>query len=144
MSTSFTKSQVEVSLFFGKNLDDKRSAPFVPKDEKSKIISLCPTLGQMYAELQTGICSSICQSPVRKILPVSFIGPYPYIKYTNPFGGSDFMVMKIFALKFGFRPTFHPERSYPAMIINVWNYVYIDMKRNSLDFSDRFLRSKRK
>lgn len=129
---------------FGKNVDVERSAPFICTDGKSKIISLCPTLGQMYVKLQTGICPSTCQSPVGKVLPVSFIGPFPYIKYTKPIGGSDFMVMKIFALKFGFRPTFHPERSYPAMIINVWNYIYIDMKRNSLDFPIRFRRGKRK
>ena len=74
----------------------------------------------------------ILQTPFGKTLPVSFIGSKPFIKYTNPIGGSDFLVMKIFANKFGFRPAFRPERRIPAMTIKVLKFISrYKMTRNS-------------
>ena len=85
-------------------------------DEKySQLTSLCPTLGKRYTEIHLGICPLTLQTPIGKEMPVSFVGPPPFIIYTNPIRGSDFLVMEIFANKFQFMPVFQPEFSYPAM-----------------------------
>ena len=45
----------------------------------------------------------------------------PFISY-NPVGGSDFLVVKILAKKFGFSPKFIPEKSYDIVRNNSTTY----------------------
>ena len=86
-------------------------------DGKSKITSLCPTLGTIHAAPYNGTCPSHLQNPFGKQLKISFIGFKPYITY-NPVGGSDFLVVKILAHKFGFYPKFVPARSFDTVTTN--------------------------
>ena len=62
-------------------------------------------------------CSSRLQHPRGKVIPISFIGIVPFIKY-NPLGGSEFMVTQILAKKFGFMPNFLPERAFDVTRAN--------------------------
>ena len=55
--------------------------------------------------------------PNGKLLPISFIGIVPYIKQ-NPFGGSETLVIKMLAKKYGFLPSFIPERAYDVTKAN--------------------------
>ena len=55
------------------------------------------------------------------MIPISFIGIVPFIKF-NPLGGSEFMVMKILAEKFGFTPYFLPERAFDVTRANGTTY----------------------
>ena len=71
--------------------------------------SLCPVLGKAFAEVWLGLCPSILQDPRDKRIPVSFIGPEPYIKYKPTIGGSEFLALKMLAQKFKFLPDFRPE-----------------------------------
>ena len=115
---------------------------FPSDQQKSQLTSLCPTLGKRYAEIHLGICPSNLQSPFGKTLPVSFLGNTPYIIYTNPIRGSDFLVMEIFANMFGFRPAFHPERSRNAMAIKVWKFLFWNDKKFKLPLTG-FCQAKR-
>ena len=56
-------------------------------------------------------------APKRKTLPISFIGIPPYIK-KNPFGGSETLVIDMLAKKYGFLPSFIPEKSYDVRRAN--------------------------
>ena len=71
--------------------------------------SLCPGLGKIYAEVRLGLCPANLQDPEEKTIPVSFIGPQPYIKYKPTIGGSDFLVLMMLAQKFKFKPDFKQE-----------------------------------
>ena len=75
------------------------------------ITSLCPVLGKRYAQTYNGLCPHHTQTPYGKELKISFIGVGPYINY-DPIGGSEFLIVKILAEKFKFRPKFIPERAY--------------------------------
>ena len=66
----------------------------------------------MFAITRQGLCPWILQHPIGKKIPISFIGPQPYIKYKPTIGGSEFLVIKTLAQKFRFLPDFKPERSY--------------------------------
>ena len=81
-------------------------------DGEAATKSLCPVLGKTFAELRLGLCPVILQDPKEKKLPVSFIGPKPYIKYKPTIDGSDFLVVKILAQKFKFLPDFKQERTF--------------------------------
>ena len=59
-----------------------------------------------------GLCPWILKHPIGKRIPISFIGPEPYIKYRPTIGGSEFLVIKSLAQKFRFLPDFKPERSF--------------------------------
>ena len=78
-------------------------------------------MGRIHAEPYIGPCPKPLQNPSGKELKISFIGGEPYIKY-NPIGGSDFLVVKILAEKFGFIPKFMPERSYDIVKNNETTY----------------------
>ena len=67
------------------------------------ITSLCPILGETHAQIFHGMCPRHAQSLQGKELKISFIGPEPFVTY-NPVGGSDFLVIKLLAKKFGFLP----------------------------------------
>ena len=84
----------------------------IHSDGNGKTISLCPVLGKMFAITRQGLCPWILQHPIGKKIPISFIGPQPYIKYKPTIGGSEFLVIKTLAQKFRFLPDFKPERSY--------------------------------
>ena len=77
-----------------------------------KTRSLCPVLGKTFAEVRMGLCPHILQHPAGKKIPISFIGPQPYIKYKPSIGGSEFIVIRMLARKFGFLPDFKPERAF--------------------------------
>ena len=89
------------------------------------ITSLCPILGETHAQIFLRMCPRHEQSPQGKALKVSFIGPEPFVTY-NPVGGSDFLVIKLLAKKFGFLPKFVPELSMDAVISNgtLYGMVY--------------------
>ena len=88
----------------------------------AKLTSLCPVLGKNYASIYEGICPTDLQQPGNKILPISFIGPKPYIKY-NPIAGSDFLVIKLLAEKHHFVTKFRPERSVEGSVKRVMCYL---------------------
>lgn len=69
--------------------------------EEFRILSLCPVIGKMHAQVFIGMCPPHTESPRHKDINVSFYGPRPYITYT-PVGGSDFTVIRVFAKKHGF------------------------------------------
>ena len=50
-------------------------------------------------------------------MPISLIGPQPYIKY-NPLGGSELLVTRILAEKFGFLPNLIPEQAFDVTKAN--------------------------
>ena len=66
----------------------------------------------MFAEVRQGLCPWILQHPIGKKIPISFIGPKPYIKYKPTIGGSEFLVIKMLAQKFKFLPDFKPARAF--------------------------------
>ena len=68
-----------------------------------------------------GLCPRYTQNIRDKEIMVSFIGPKPFITY-NPVGGSDFLVIKLLAKKFGFIPKFVPERTFDTVISNGKSY----------------------
>ena len=72
---------------------------------------LCPVLGKTHGQTYNGLCRGQFQKPYGKELKISFIGTGPYINY-NPIGGSEFLLVKILAEKFKFKPNFIAERSY--------------------------------
>ena len=80
-------------------------------DGKNVITCLCPVLGKTYAHTYNGMCPDHFQKPYRKELKVSFIGIRPYINY-DPIGGTDFLIVKILAEKFRFKPKFIPEKAF--------------------------------
>ena len=84
---------------------------FSLQDGSWVLTSLCPTLGETYAQELIGVCPSHLQEPFGKTLRISFLGQPPFITY-NPFGGSDFIVTKILAQKYSFIPKYIPARSY--------------------------------
>ena len=90
-------------------------------DEKSKETYLCPALGTTHAVSYNGTCPNHLQNPSGKELKISFIGFKPYITY-NPVGGSDFLVVKILADKFGFFPKFMPARSFDTITANATTF----------------------
>ena len=70
-------------------------------------------LGQRYPVLEEGVCPSYLQSPIGKVLPISYIGDPPFIRSDSltddnsvPIGGSEFLVVKVLAKKFGFTAKF--------------------------------------
>ena len=85
------------------------------------ITSLCPILGETHAQIFHGMCPRNAQSLQGKELKVSFIGPEPFVTY-NPVGGSDFLVIKLLAKKFGFFPQFVPEISMDVVKSNGTSY----------------------
>ena len=84
--------------------------------------SMCPVMGKQHAVPNPGgLCPWIYNHPLGKQLPVSFIGPEPYIKYPPKWptiGGSEFGVVKILAQKFRFLPKFLPEKSFDIVKTN--------------------------
>ena len=80
---------------------------------EAKVRSLCPMLGQTYPILVEGFCPTHLQSPRNKVLPISYIGDPPFIRFDSftgqsggLTGGSDFLVIKVLAQKFSFTPKF--------------------------------------
>ena len=74
-------------------------------------------LGKEHAQIFYGLCPRHVQSPYGKELKISFIGPEPFVTY-NPIGGSDFLIIKLLAKKFGFLPKFVPEISFDTVKSN--------------------------
>ena len=74
----------------------------------------------MFAEEIKGSCPSRMQEPFGKTLKISFFGLQPYVTY-NPLGGSDFIVTRIIAKKFGFIPKFIPALNNDAYFDQVGN-----------------------
>ena len=81
------------------------------------LVSLCPVVGKRWAQIVNGACPKHTQSPHGKELNISFIGHPPFITYM-PIGGSEFLLMRLLAQKFNFRPKFIPERSYGIVKVN--------------------------
>ena len=73
-----------------------------------------------------GLCPWIYNHPLGKQIPISFIGPEPYIKYPTPanpnIGGSEFEVIKILATKFRFLPKPKPEKAFDVVKTNTSTY----------------------
>ena len=79
------------------------------------MISLCPTLGKKYALIYHDTCPAHLQKPDNKILPVFFIGINPFIKSPQVYGklgGSEFLVMKVLAMKHKFIPNLIPAKGF--------------------------------
>ena len=74
------------------------------------ITSICPTLGQRYAQIYDSFCPKDAQYPAGKSLKISFIGHPPHIIY-EPIGGSDFLIMGLLADKLKFVPEYVQEQS---------------------------------
>ena len=89
---------------------------------------LCPVLGKAHAEIHHDKCLSELQHPNGKTLPISFIGIVPYIKHI-PFGGSEPLVIKMLAKKYGFLPNFVPERAYDVTKVNGTTYGMVHRVR---------------
>ena len=104
-------------------------------DGSDVITSLCPVLGKRNAEEYKGFCPSHLQIPFGKTLDISFIGFRPYIIY-NPLSGSDFLVTKILAKKFGFIPKFIPAKSIDTIQNNQTTYGMVHRVRISLYISN--------
>ena len=61
------------------------------------------------------MCPSNLQHPHGKIIPISVIGPYPYVlsnKGKEWVGGAEFQINEIYAKKFGFTPNLTRAPSY--------------------------------
>ena len=96
---------------------------------KMRVRSLCPALGEPYAELYYGMCPKLLQSPFKKNFDVTFVGTEPFIDSDDfeivhdsidLYVGSEFAVMKIFAEKFKFFPNFiHETESFDGMMHKV-------------------------
>ena len=99
--------------------------------------SLCPTLGKKYAQIYQSTCPVHLQKPANKVLPIFFIGSQPFIKYPKDFGklgGSEFLVMKLLAMKHKFTPNLIPAKSFDIAETNGTQYglVYqVKMKPNT-------------
>ena len=66
-------------------------------------------MGKRHVQLFDGMCPQHTIKPNGKKLQVSFLGGRPYINYiTDPIGGTDFILTKLFAKKHGFIPKFIP------------------------------------
>ena len=83
----------------------------------SRTTYLCPELGKSYPVIHNIKCHPNMRSPNGKTLPISFIGIVPYIKQ-NPFGGSENLVIKMLAMKYGFLPRFIPEKTFDVTMAN--------------------------
>ena len=81
-------------------------------DGIAKTAFLCPVLGKMFPEVRAGLCPKTLQHPAGKRIPISFIGPQPYIKWEPTIGGSEFLVIKMLAQKLRFLPEFKPEQAF--------------------------------
>ena len=72
------------------------------------------------------------------MLPIFFIGTVPYIKYPKDFGklgGSEFLVMKLLAMKHKFIPKLLPAKSFDIVENNGTHYgllYQVKMKPNTL------------
>ena len=125
-----------VGLYYMHNLYFKNFLRnyFIPVG--GKMTSLCPTLGKKYALTYEGTCPVHLQQPANKVLPIFFIGMAPYIKYPREYGklgGSDFLVMKMMAMKHKFTPNFLPAKTVDIVETNGTKYglVYqVKMKPN--------------
>ena len=101
--------------------------------------SLCPALGKKYALIHEGTCPVHLQKPANKVFNIFFIGLNPYIKYPKDhgkLGGSDFLVMKLLAMKHRFTPNFIPAKAIDIAETNGTQYglVYqVKVKLNTLD-----------
>ena len=73
--------------------------------------SLCPSLGHRHAQLLKDICPWNLQNPFGKEINISFRLSPPFFTHP-PLGGSDFLIIKMLARKYGFIPRFIPEISY--------------------------------
>ena len=74
---------------------------------------LCPVLGKTYAHAYNGMCPDHLHKSYGKELKVSFIGVRPYINpYNKLLEGSDFLIAKLLAEKFKFKPEFIPEKAF--------------------------------
>ena len=71
-------------------------------------------MGKTHAQTYNGVCPGHFQMPYGKELKISFIGIKPYINY-DPIGGSEFLIIKILAEKFKFKPKFIPEKAYDTV-----------------------------
>ena len=86
----------------------------------STIKSICPVLGKSDVELKLGgECSSTYQNPVGKELAVcyAYFGP-PFITI-EPLGGSDLLVLDIFAKKFNFSYIIHDDADLSNFVMKV-------------------------
>ena len=73
------------------------------------IKSICPVLGKSDVELKLGgECSSTYQNPVGKELAACYVYVGPPFITIEPLGGSDLLVLEIFAKKFKFSYNIQP------------------------------------
>ena len=77
--------------------------------------SLCPSLGEKYSVINSGMCASDLQNPSGKKMPIAVIGVTPYILYNKEkeiIGGAEFPIIDVYAKKFNFTPSFIRAPSY--------------------------------
>ena len=92
--------------------------------------SLCPTLGERYAQIHDGKCPLEAKKPAGKSLQISFIGPNPHITY-DPIGGSDFLIIDLLVKKLKFLPKFVPEQSFDIVNLNGMTFGMVHAVGNS-------------
>ena len=106
-------------------------------DGENVTTCLCPVLGKTYAHTYYGMCPDHLQKPYGKELKISFIGVRPYINpYNRLIEGSDFLVAKLLAEKFKFRPEFLPEKAFDVVKRNgqLYGMLHRVRVRNVLQF----------
>ena len=92
---------------------------FLP--EEIRTTSICPVLGTKHAKVFNGMCPLHTVNPRGKKLHVAFYGARPYITY-YPVGGSDFILTRLLAKRYGFIPTFIQARGFDRSESNGTTY----------------------
>ena len=65
------------------------------------------------------MCPSDLQNPHGKVIPISVIGAYPFVKYGKDkewIGGTEFQVIDVYAKKFGFTPKLMRAKGYGSVV----------------------------
>ena len=81
----------------------------------SMITSLCPTLGNRFSTIVSGICPTHMQHLNGKELPISIMGLVPYViknEKKEIIDGAELQIIDIFSKKFNFRPNIIPAPTF--------------------------------
>ena len=81
-------------------------------------------MGKRYAQLTNGDCPKHAQELNGKELNITWAGTPPFISWHRPGYGSDFLVVKLLAEKFGFTTNFLREH---IVDIEISNGTYAGM-----------------
>ena len=82
-------------------------------------------MGKRYAQIINGACPKHAEDPRGKVLNVTWAVTPPFVLARRPGHGSDFLVVKLFAKKFGFTPKFLREEIFDIEKSNGTSYGMI-------------------